>query len=132
VVSEPQWATFPASPTSPRAARSFVRGVFPEVSEAEIADVIMLLVTELVTNAVMHAHSPVRVHVVVDDHQVRVAVHDDVPQPPVRRRASEEALGGRGLLLLDRLSDRWGYDSHPPGKTVWFEIGTGAAARGTT
>ena len=132
MVSESQWATFPASPTSPRAARSFVRGVLPEVSDAEIADLIMLLVTELVTNAVMHAHSPVRVQVVVDDHQVRVAVHDDVPQPPVRRRASEEALGGRGLLLLDRLSDRWGYDARPPGKTVWFEIGTGGAARGTT
>lgn len=123
---------FPASPTSPRAARTFVRGVLPKVSETEIADVIMLLVTELVTNAVVHARSPVRVRVVVDDHQVRVAVHDDAPQPPVPRQASEQALGGRGLLLLDRLSDRWGYDARPPGKTVWFEIRTGGAARGNT
>ena len=130
-MSESPSATFPASPTSPQAARTFVRQVLPEVSEAEIADVIMLLVTELVTNAVMHARSPVRVQVEVADHQVRVGVHDDAPQPPVRRQASEEALGGRGLLLLDRLSDRWGYDAQPPGKTVWFEIGTGRAMRRT-
>jgi anti-sigma regulatory factor (Ser/Thr protein kinase) len=130
-VSESPSATFPASPTSPQAARTFVRQVLPEVSEAEIADVIMLLVTELVTNAVLHARSPVRVQVEVDDHQVRIGVHDDAPQPPVQRQASEEALGGRGLLLLDALSDRWGYDAQPPGKTVWFEIGTGRAMRPT-
>ena len=108
-----------------------MRRVLPEVSDAEITDVVMLLVTELVTNAVVHARSPVRVQVLVTDHQVRVDVHDDAPQLPVRGRASQEALGGRGLLLLDRLADRWGATPALPGKTVWFEIGTGRPARGS-
>jgi anti-sigma regulatory factor (Ser/Thr protein kinase) len=109
-----------------------VRSVLPAAPETEIADTIVLLVSELVTNAVVHARSSVWVHVVVEDHRIRVDVQDDAPQPPVRRRASEDTLGGRGLFLLDRLSDRWGLDVGSPGKTVWFEIGTGGAVTGTT
>jgi len=98
----------------------------PELSKAELTDVILLLVTELVTNAVVHARSQVRVHVAIDQHRLRVDVQDDAPQLPARRPASKEALNGRGLLLLERLSDRWGYEAGPVGKTVWFEIRTGA------
>jgi anti-sigma regulatory factor (Ser/Thr protein kinase) len=121
-------ATFPASPASPRAARRFVRAVLPAAPDAEFTDTVLLLVTELVTNAIVHARSPVRVSVAVDDSRLRVAVYDYAPQPPIRRPPSEEALNGRGLLLVERLSDRWGFDAGPSGKSVWFEIGTEPAA----
>jgi anti-sigma regulatory factor (Ser/Thr protein kinase) len=105
-----------------------VRDVLPAVPATEFTDTVLLLVTELVTNAIVHACSPVRVSVAVDDSRVRVAVHDQGVQPPIRRPASEEALNGRGLLLLERLSERWGFDAGASGKSVWFEIGTEPAA----
>jgi anti-sigma regulatory factor (Ser/Thr protein kinase) len=71
----------------------------------------VLLASELVTNAVVHGAPPVEI--TVGD------AHPDVPQP---RHAMREDEHGRGLLLVDRLSDRWGVDAHPPGKSVWFEL----------
>jgi anti-sigma regulatory factor (Ser/Thr protein kinase) len=122
LVSEARSAAFPASAASPRAARRFVRDVLPVLPDPESSDTVMLLVTEIVTNAVVHARSPVRVAVMVDDSQVRVEVRDDAPQLPVLRPAAEEAFNGRGLLLLDRLSTQWGVEGDGYGKTVWFEI----------
>ncbi len=121
-VSESQAATFPPSPASPRAARSFLREVLPESAQADLTDVILLLVTELVTNAVIHARTSIHVQVAVDSQRVRIDVQDDAPDPPVRKSASSESLNGRGLLLLDRLADRWGFEPNPSGKTVWFEV----------
>jgi anti-sigma regulatory factor (Ser/Thr protein kinase) len=122
-VSESRSASFPASPASAREARSFLRQVLPEEAEPDLTDVILLLVTELVTNAVIHARTPVHVQVELDGPRVRIDVQDDAPTPPVRRPATPESLSGRGLLLLDRLADRWGFEPGPSGKTVWFEVG---------
>ena len=81
-----------------------------------------LLVSELVTNAVLHARSATRVTVERDGTTVRVSVCDDSPDaaPPARTRAR----GGhrRGLLLVDRIARRWGVDPSADGKCVWFEI----------
>jgi anti-sigma regulatory factor (Ser/Thr protein kinase) len=121
-VSESQSATFPASPASARAARSFLRDALPGEAEADLTDVILLLVTELVTNAVIHARTSVHIQVALRGEVVRVDVQDEAPEPPVRQPASPEALNGRGLLLLDKLADRWGFEPRPSGKTVWFEV----------
>jgi anti-sigma regulatory factor (Ser/Thr protein kinase) len=122
-VSESRSASFPASPASAREARSFLCQVLPDDAEPDL-DVILLLLTELVTNAVIHARTPVHVQVAVDGPRVRIDVQDDAPNPPVRRAATPESLNGRGLLLLDRLADRWGFEPSPSGKTVWFEVGS--------
>ena len=122
-MSQSRSATFPASLASAREARSFLRQVLPDAAEPDLIDVILLLATELVTNAVIHARTSVHIQLAVDDSRVRIEVQDDAPGLPVRRPVSPEALNGRGLLLLDRLANRWGFEPRPAGKTVWFEVG---------
>ncbi|HET9901640.1 MAG TPA: ATP-binding protein [Actinomycetes bacterium] len=120
-MSASQSATFPAAPTSARAARDFLRTVLPDLA-SDVIDVVLLLVTELVTNAVVHAQTSVRVCVEISGSRVRIDVQDEATIMPGRRPVSVESLGGRGLLLVEGLADRWGYEPHPWGKTVWFEI----------
>jgi anti-sigma regulatory factor (Ser/Thr protein kinase) len=95
--------------------------VLPDLA-ADVIDVVLLLVTELVTNAVIHAQTPVRVCVDISGSRVRIDVQDEATTMPGRRLVPLESVGGRGLLLVERLADRWGYEPHPRGKTVWFEI----------
>ena len=82
-----------------------------------------LLVTELVSNAVMHARTAVTLHVAVREGTVRVAVEDGSPQLPAWSPSEVAALSGRGLTLVNALADSWGAERLPSGgKTVWFEL----------
>jgi anti-sigma regulatory factor (Ser/Thr protein kinase) len=81
-----------------------------------------LLVSELVTNAVLHARSASRVTIERQGATLRISVFDTSPTRPRLRNYGPEAVTGRGLLLVDRISDRWGVEQVPTGKTVWFEI----------
>jgi hypothetical protein len=89
--------------------------------------------TELITNAVLHANSEVRVVVAVADGVLEVGVADHGPtfqraqglRPvPAQRAASSEELGehGRGLLLVEHIADQWGVEERGDGKQVWFRI----------
>ncbi len=94
-------------------------------ASAHATRIIALLVTEAVANAVIHG--PTDGQIVVDvaapDGVVRVAVRDDSDALPVVRDVDPTSPGGRGVMLIDRLSRRWGVDRHPDGgKTVWFEV----------
>jgi anti-sigma regulatory factor (Ser/Thr protein kinase) len=84
-----------------------------------------LLVTELATNSVLHAHSPIRLSVLgCTRHAVRVEVRDDDPAPlRTPCRPEVDAEHGRGLWLVAALADAWGVNSNEKGKTVWFEVG---------
>jgi anti-sigma regulatory factor (Ser/Thr protein kinase) len=86
------------------------------ISDAE------LLVSELVTNAVLHARSETRVLVERDGTTVRVSVCDDSPARPRLRNYGPEAVTGRGLVIVDRIARRWGVEPSDAGKCVWFEI----------
>lgn len=103
-------------------ARRFVRAVLTQWSIS--ADEATLLVSELATNAVLHARTPYTVTITrPDQDRARVEVTDDDPSPPRADLAgSEHAPGGRGIVLVSRLSYRWGCDETPAGKTVWFEV----------
>lgn len=103
-------------------ARRFARAALHE-SSADV-DTVLLLVSEVVTNAVLHARGAIRL--VVEDHDevVRVEVFDSSPLPPRMHHFRLASATGRGLRLLDQLSQTWGVDTvSGDGKVVWFEVG---------
>ncbi|MFD9406043.1 ATP-binding protein [Streptomyces sp. NPDC059989] len=86
----------------------------------------LLLVSEVVTNACLHAGGPRELVLRHTPERLRVEVSDYSPEPPRRRLPGDRALpGGHGLIVLERLARSWG--STPsgdgrPGKTVWLEV----------
>jgi serine/threonine-protein kinase RsbW len=113
------------------AARRFVSGAIDATGPAR--DVTRLLVSEAATNAVLHSGSGAEggtfsVEYRLSDQRLRVEVHDGGgPVGPRRRVHHLESVTGRGLELFDALSDRWGVDGGPHGRTVWFELDLGRA-----
>jgi anti-sigma regulatory factor (Ser/Thr protein kinase) len=109
---------------SARAARRFLASLLmswrmPELLEGDAA----LLLSELATNAVMHAQSAFTVVVRYDGSTLRVEVGDEShAQPRLRRPRAHDGAGGRGLMLVDTLSVAWGVVATPSGKRVWFEL----------
>lgn len=116
---------------SPRTARHLVREFLPGGDDGLVATV-ELLVTELVTNAIVHTASAPLLEVEVYDEGVRVAVHDHDPTVPTRRTPDRTRPGGRGIVLLEELSSRWGVQPAEDGKVVWFEVERGGAATGSS
>jgi hypothetical protein len=107
--------------TSVARARRLVTGRLGEWNLAVLADTAELLVSELVTNALRHAHGPVRLNLRVGDDRLRCEVEDTNDNAPVRRAACLDSEGGRGTELLDLLSEAWGSYHTATGKTTWFE-----------
>jgi anti-sigma regulatory factor (Ser/Thr protein kinase) len=119
----------PPKPVSGREARARIEPLEASVGSDVLHD-ISLLVSELVTNSVRHARfeegEAIEVSVIVDD-VVRVEVHDPGPgfdQPDFEAAHPLLKSAGWGLLLVERLTDRWGVD-RTRGTSVWFEIGLG-------
>jgi anti-sigma regulatory factor (Ser/Thr protein kinase) len=91
------------------------------------ASIVLLLVSEMVTNAVLHALPPVDVVVDIDGCSVTVTVEDGdsehVPEMNSQPMGDPDRITGRGLQIVNELSDAWGYDTHPSvGKSVWCTI----------
>jgi hypothetical protein len=78
----------------------------------------------------VHARTDVTLHVTVRRGVLRIEVTDGSPVVPAPRRPSGLTGTGRGLLLVDRLADRWGVDKARKGKTIWFEMTPSARAAG--
>jgi anti-sigma regulatory factor (Ser/Thr protein kinase) len=111
----------PIDGRSVAAARRFLRSVL-DGHQAASTDDAVLMISELVTNAVRHAHTLLRVMVVVADQTLRVEVSDDDPTLPVAPDPEHHATSGRGLRIIDGLADRWGITPKAGGKVVWFEL----------
>lgn len=81
----------------------------------------MLLVSELVTNAVRHGGPPIELELSCDDAHA-LQVRDAGPGEPSPATADLDGEHGRGLAITSILSDAWGVEPTPPGKTVWFRL----------
>lgn len=112
----------PREPASAGAARAFVDEVLVDSPARDCTDVATLLVSELVTNALLHARSGVEVVVRVGEIMVRIEVHDAAARLPERIAEPGETLAGRGLHILDALAAAWGAEPRTGGKAVWFEL----------
>lgn len=109
-------------PTSAGEARRFVTERLAAWGVIDTVDLVSLLVSELVTNSLLHARSAMALVVELREHTVRVAVEDCSPALPVLLKLDDGTLTGRGLRLVDTCADRWGVEPHAPGKIVWFEV----------
>jgi anti-sigma regulatory factor (Ser/Thr protein kinase) len=114
--------TLPPEPSSAGEARLFVADHARDVCPAEMAEVAVLLTSELVTNVIVHAGTPMQLSVEVVADAVRVALADELPRTPVRRNVEGTRLTGRGMHLVESLATHWGVEPTPAGKTVWFEL----------
>ena len=99
-------------------ARERLRTLGWTTSAPQTVDAVLLTVSELVTNAHVHAHSDAQLVMTWDNRCVHVAVHDASASLPEPRSPSTEAVGGRGMLLVDALADSWEARPCPYGKTV--------------
>jgi len=116
----------PADTRSAGEARRFVDEVLAQWDCAQLLDDVQLLVSELVTNAVVHAGSEAQVAVRLLPDALRIEVVDrggDAPLPSeVRPPSSPGAESGRGLFLVESLATTWGVERIEGGKSVWFEV----------
>ena len=113
-----------ATPAAPSKARETVRELLVAWGYPELCDTAMLLTSELVTNAVRHAGT--RVHLLVQRLPaggIRLAVSDAAPGDwPQVNKPGVDQESGRGMWLVDKLSNSWGTTRGRSGKTVWFEL----------
>jgi uncharacterized protein YjbJ (UPF0337 family)/anti-sigma regulatory factor (Ser/Thr protein kinase) len=120
-------ARFDPEPRAPREARKFVTETLARWSCDRLAEAASLLTSELVTNAVLHAGTPVELTLCRMGGGVRVEVADEAPQSVERARPvrQEEATTGRGLTMVEALAEHWGVTLARSGKSVWFELEEG-------
>jgi anti-sigma regulatory factor (Ser/Thr protein kinase) len=128
-------ATYQPEPTAAAAARRFVRDTLQTwliggatIADDGLIDDAVLLTSELVTNAVVHAGTPVEVTCKLASGGVEVVVSDEhparlVPEPPENEHIPAERTSGRGLLLPAALASAWGVTYGQSAKAVWFRIG---------
>ncbi|MFB7495824.1 SpoIIE family protein phosphatase [Streptomyces sp. NPDC056161] len=112
--------------------RHFLREVLLSWGQGSLSEDMELLVSEVATNALVHARSDVDVRLREYVDRLRVEVRDSDPHPPVvvavleGDRGDDEAESGRGMLIVDALASSWGTSPAGRGKTTWFELTTAA------
>ncbi|MEU2361815.1 ATP-binding protein [Streptomyces noursei] len=116
--------TWPCEPETAQRARLLISAALNTWGAADLVDAGIWIVSELVTNAV--DHTPCRViRVSVQrptSNLIRIAVADKYRVTPELMHPSDDSEEGRGLLLVDAMSWRWGYDRKAWGKVVWAEL----------
>ncbi|MFJ4341190.1 SpoIIE family protein phosphatase [Streptomyces sp. NPDC088915] len=127
VITARATASFEPVGRSVAAARAFVRDTLQGWGHPELVDDAVVLTSELVTNAVIHAGTAADVLCLRSDDSIRVEVSDRYPEREIpvqsgRTLASPDRENGRGLLLCAALAHRWGVDYSPTRKHVWFHL----------
>lgn len=114
-----------SAPASAGRARRFVARTLHDWSLDGITDEAVLLTSEVVTNAVLHAGSrTIHLRLLLLADGVRVEVDDDSLVIPRPRRVSRMSDTGRGIGLVELAARSWGTSRNEHGKTVWFEVAT--------
>jgi anti-sigma regulatory factor (Ser/Thr protein kinase) len=113
----------PPEASSARRARLLMHEALAGWDLSAIEEVASLLVSELVTNVVLHARGPCDLQICFDGRRLCIGVWDTNPNPPVRVLHPGLAASGRGLALVEALAADWGWaHSGNDGKVVWFEL----------
>lgn len=110
----------PLSLESPGLARHFTMAVLADWGCSELVDDAAMVVSELATNAVVHAESDFTLILSRQGPTVRIAVRDQSTVLPTRRHGPSER--GRGLVLVEAIAHRWGQEPMPGAKVVWAEL----------
>ena len=118
----------PPLATSAGKARRLLRDALSDLEDDGSIDAAQVAVSEIVTNALVHAGTVMRLRVLLADGDLRVELGDGSPHLPRQRGYSTVAATGRGLHMVSEMVDRWGAYPDPDreGKVVWFEIRRGA------
>jgi anti-sigma regulatory factor (Ser/Thr protein kinase) len=118
----------PAEPASVGKARRLVAAALRDVVDDEVLSSALVVTSELVTNAMLHARTDLEVAVRRHETGLRVEVQDGSPRLPRRKRYSEESGTGRGLVLVESLSSLAGAEQNERGKLVWALLVPATAA----
>lgn len=114
---------FPEHLSSPRQARRFLDEVLERWKCQPAIDTLQVMLSELVTNAVLHAGSEPEVSVRILGKSIRIEVSDDSEEIPMANAPDDFAVSGRGLAIVAAEASRWGVRPRPSGgKTVWFDV----------
>jgi anti-sigma regulatory factor (Ser/Thr protein kinase) len=114
--------TFPAVPQSVHAARLFATETL-SAQPASTVEAVELMVSELATNCIRHERTSFHITILDSPQEIRVEVTDSGSGSPIMRSPGPDEPSGRGLQIVDMLSDSWGVEpEHPSGKTVWFTV----------
>ena len=111
-----------SDPRAARIARDFIAGFLDEPRLVGLRDTCVLLVSEVVTNALRHTDGEITLDLWRFPDRLRVEVTDSVARAPVEGHAGLLSESGRGVPIMDALSSRWGTAPHGAGKVVWFEL----------
>ena len=123
---------WPATPQSVRGARVFVQEQLEQWGAGQHVWVATTVISELVTNVVLHARTDFSVSIELAGAQLTLRVADASPDVPVRRRYDDAAATGRGLLLLEELTSGWGVEATADGKVVWCTVAAPEGSPGAT
>jgi len=114
--------TLPTKPEAVAVGRHALGAALTGIMDGDAHDVVMLLISELLTNAIVHGRPPISLSATRSAQTLRVEVRDGSESLPVERHPSEAPVGGWGLKLVSELASRWGADVTAGGKRVWFEL----------
>jgi anti-sigma regulatory factor (Ser/Thr protein kinase) len=121
--------SFPREPESVGAARRFATEALTDVC-SDVRDSVELMVSELATNCVRHAGTAFDMTVVHAHGEIRIEVTDRGGGTPAMRSVGPDDQTGRGLQIVNMLSDTWGVEHRrEAGNTVWFTVATQSAER---
>jgi anti-sigma regulatory factor (Ser/Thr protein kinase) len=119
---------FSCSRESVHAARQFARAALGKQSR-ETLDAIELMVSELATNCIQHANSDFEIAIEISQPEIRIEARDTGEGRPAPRSPTPSEPTGRGLRIVEAMSDDWGVVRSSSGKTVWFTIASHPATR---